>query len=71
MGCTPDAVVCDDTGTSYDPALLVVQAAVGAVVVVALLLVVVLVLRRRARRTSRPPVTRVWIDAAGDVVRRS
>lgn len=68
MGCTPEAIVCDDTGTSTDVRLLLLEVAFGVVVIALVVLAIVALMRRRPPR--RPPVTRVWVSAAGDVVRR-
>ena len=68
MSCTPGVPVCDDTGTSADLVLILVPGAVGSVLLALVLLVVVALVRRP--RSRRPPVTRVWLNADGDVVRR-
>ena len=70
MSCTPDAVVCDDNPEPpLDLGMLLVQTVVG-LALLALLVPAVVVLWRR-RRPRRPPVTRVWVSASGDVVRRA
>lgn len=69
MGCTPEAVVCDDTGPGAGPWDVLLGVTVAGVVVVLLVLAAVLLLRRRIPR--QPPVTRVWVSADGDVVRRA
>lgn len=71
MGCTSDAVVCNDTGPAPDLRLLLLEAAAGVLLLVLVAAGFVLLLRRHRRRVRRPPVTRVWISASGDVVRRS
>jgi hypothetical protein len=65
--CTPEALVCDDTGTVTDWRFVLLEVAARVVLLPVLVLVAVALLRR-ARR-PRAPVTRVWVSADGDVVR--
>jgi hypothetical protein len=70
MSCTPDAAVCDDTPSPpLDLGMLLVQTTAGLLLLALLVLLVVVLVRRR--RPRRPPVTRVWVSAAGDVVQRA
>ena len=61
-------MVCDDSGTVTDLRFLLLEIAGGALLLALLVVGVVLLVRRRT--PPRPPVTRVWVSAAGDVVQR-
>jgi hypothetical protein len=67
-GCTPDAVVCDDTGPEPAWWFGLLELGAGAVALMAVGLLLVLALRRASR--PKRVTSRVWIDAHGDVVRR-